>query len=681
MNAPERTASVDPLLQPFQLKGLTLRNRIMSTSHACGLEENGGMPGETYQRYHVEKAKGGLALTMFGGSSYVSPDSTWASSQLDISNDRIIPYLQSFSEQIHAEGAAIMIQITHLGRRGETNTQNWLPTVGPSVVRETGHRSFPREMDRHDIDRIVKQFGDAAVRAVDGGLDGLETMTAGHLIGQFFSPITNMRTDGFGGSTENRCRFGLMVHEEIRRRVGDTFVIGMRYLIDETLKGGLDFEECVKIAEIFEAAGTVDFFNANYGRLDTELTLATDCMPGLASPISPWLEKAGAFKRAVNLPVFHAAKIVDLASARYAIREGLLDMVAMTRAHIADPHIVNKIMRGEEDRIRPCVGASHCMSDARPTCLHNAATARERFWPQVISRSDVPRKKHVVIGAGPAGLEAARIGAERGHEVVLFEASDVPGGQMRMAAAASWRGDLQSIIDWRVSEIERLGVDVRLNTLADENDILLEKPDVVIVASGGVPDLDWLDGNAHCTSVWDIVSGTAPIAERVVIYDGTGRHPAMTAMDRCIDAGADIQLVLLDDRPGTEMGYAERVMWKKRIAEVGIVPATDTRLQRIEKDGNELTAVFNNDLTGREIKLTAPQIIVEHGTVPADDAFHALRAQSRNDGVMDNDALIAGRSQPHADGEGFVLYRIGDAASSRNAAAAMYDALRLCSLL
>ena len=242
------TPSNDPLLQPFQLKHLTLKNRVMSTSHACGLEEDGGMPGDTYQRYHQEKARGGLALTMFGGSSYVAEDSTWASGQLNLGTDRVVPYLQSFAERIHGEGAAIMIQISHLGRRGETNTQNWLPTMAPSVVRETGHRSFPKEMDRHDIDRVVTAFGDAALRCKEGGLDGLETMTAGHLIGQFFSPITNKRTDDFGGSLENRCRFGLMVHEEIRRRVGDQFIVGMRYLIDETMAGGLSFDDCLEIA-------------------------------------------------------------------------------------------------------------------------------------------------------------------------------------------------------------------------------------------------------------------------------------------------------------------------------------------------------------------------------------------------------------------------------------------------
>ena len=327
----------DPLFEPLVIKGMTLKNRIMSTSHACGLEEDGGMPSELYQRYHEEKARGGLGLTMFGGSAYIQPDSTWSSGQLNMSEDRIIPYLQQFSERIHKQGAGIMMQLSHLGRRGVSNTQNWLPTIAPSMVRETGHRSFPKAMDQHDIDRVVRAFGDAAYRAKQGGLNGIETMVGGHLIGQFLSPITNHRTDEYGGSLQNRCRFGLMVHEEIRRRTGDDFIVGMRLQVDETLDEGLSFDDCVEIALTFERGGLVDFFNANYGRIDTEVKLLTDCMPGMASPLAPWLQHAGNFKKAVSLPVFHAARITDLATARYAISEGLLDMVAMTRAQIADP--------------------------------------------------------------------------------------------------------------------------------------------------------------------------------------------------------------------------------------------------------------------------------------------------------------------------------------------------------
>jgi 2,4-dienoyl-CoA reductase-like NADH-dependent reductase (Old Yellow Enzyme family) len=672
------TSRSDPLFEPLRLKRLTLRNRIMSTSHACGLGDENHMPGEAYQLYHLEKARGGLALTMFGGSSYVAKDSLWATGQLNISTDAIIPYLLQFSERVHAEGAAIMIQITHLGRRAETNTQNWLSAIAPSVVREIGHRSIPREMDRHDIDRVVKSFGDAALRAKEGGLDGLETMTHGHLIGQFFSPVTNKRTDGFGGSLANRCRFGLLVHNEIRRRVGDDFIVGMRLGIDESAIGGSDFEECVEIARIFEAEGLLDFLNANYGRIDTELALANECMPGMAMPNAPWLERAGAFKREVRLPVFHAAKITDIATARYAIREGLLDMVAMTRAHIADPHIANKIARGEEHRIRPCVGASHCMGDQRPTCLHNPASGRERYWPHTIDRTEGPIRKIVVVGGGPAGLEAARICAERGHAVVLFEAAGALGGQLRLAEKASWRRDLASIVDWRATELEALGVDVRLNVYAEPEDVTSQEPKVVIIATGGIPDLGWLEGAEQCTSAWDIIGGSAQLGDRIVLYDGTGRHTAPIVAEQAMQAGKSLSYIMLDDVPAKELGYAERVIWKKRFAQAGIAPRGDYGLRSIEPSGNALVANFVHELTGQPLRLEADTIVVENGTHPADDIFHDLRGLSVNDGVADPDALLQGVSQPALDEEGFALFRIGDAVSSRNVAAAMFDALRLC---
>lgn len=682
-NAPPEQSSRDPLLQPFRLKGLVLKNRVMSTSHACGLEE-GGLPKEAYQRYHEEKARGGIALTMFGGSSNVAPDSPSVFRQLYVGDDAIVPHLQAFSERIHAHGAALMCQITHLGRRGEPYAGNWLPTIAPSPLRETLHRSFPKEMDAHDIDRVVRAYGAAAKRCQEGGLDGIETLCGAHLIGQFLSPVTNQRTDRFGGSLENRCRFGLMVHEEIRRRVGDDFIVGIRFVVDEGegggAGGGLSFDDCIGIAKIFEASGHIDFFNAIYGRMDTEISLAVDNMPGMASPLAPWLEPVGAFKREVGLPVFHAARIADIATARHAIREGLLDMVAMTRAHIADPHIVAKLRQGAEERIRPCVGATHCMSPHRPTCLHNAATGREGALPHAIPRAGRAGRKVVVVGGGPAGLEAARVAAERGHRVVLFEAAAELGGQVLIGARASWRKDLRGVVDWRAGELARLGVAVRLNGFAEEADVLREAPDVVIVATGGVPDLDWLDGAAHCATVWDVVTGNLPLGDDVIVYDGTGRHPAPHCAEHLALAGGRVSLVSIDGFLAAELTYAERAIWKRRGYELAIDMTFDHRLVRVARDGNRLTARFRNETTGAAIERTADQVVVEHGTLPADALFHALRGQSANDGVTDIDALLNGRPQPKA-ADGFELHRIGDAVASRNIAAAVLDALRLCRVL
>jgi 2,4-dienoyl-CoA reductase-like NADH-dependent reductase (Old Yellow Enzyme family) len=677
VNSPVSAAKNDPLLQPLRIKHLTLKNRIMSTSHACGLEE-GGMPTERYQAYHEEKAKGGIALTMFGGSSNVAPDSPNIFRQLNVGDDRIIPHLQRFSERIHRHGARLMVQITHLGRRGEPYASNWLPTIAPSPLRETLHRSFPKEMDEHDIQRVVKAYGAAAKRCQEGGLDGIETLTGGHLIGQFLSPKTNKRTDKYGGSLENRCRFGLMVHEEIRRQTGDKFLVGLRYVVDEGMPGGLTADECLAIAKVFERSGLIDFFNAIYGRMDTEIGLAVDNMPGMASPIAPWLKPVGAFKREVGLPVFHAARISDIATARHAIREGLLDMVAMTRAHIADPYIVAKLASGRESEIRPCVGATHCQSPYRPHCLHNPSTGREGELPHIISRSPKAGRRIVVVGGGPAGLEAARVSAERGHDVVLFEAGDRLGGQVLAAARASWRKDLIGIVDWRKQELERLGVEVRLNTLAA--DVLALSPDVVIIATGGTPDLDWIDGSEHVTSVWDVLDGAAPVASEVIVYDGTGRHPAPQAAELAAAKGSEVTLISLDGQLAMELTYAERVIWKKKIYELGVATMFDHQLERVERRGNRLIGHFRNIVSGGLLERSAEQIIVEHGTLPADGLYQDLRRQSVNDGVTDIDALLALAPQPRTinPSGAFELYRIGDAVASRNVHAAVLDALRLC---
>jgi len=412
----------DPLMSPLKIRGITLKNRIFSTSHAIRFGRD-GLPQERYQLYHEEKAKGGIALTMFGGSSNVSPDSGAVFGGLSLYHDGAIRHLREFADRIHRHDTAIMVQLTHLGGRSHWRTDGWLPIVGPSRFREPAHRGFAKEIEKHDIDRIVKEFGDTTARCREAGLDGVELHVHHHLVGQFWSPLMNRRTDEYGGSVENRARFGLRVLEEMRRRAGDDFLISMRMAVGEGDDGGMSDEDYLEMGRIHERSGLVDFFNLTYGRIDTSIGLSR-YMPGMALGLAPQLKFVAAFKQHVGLPVFHAARLNDLATARFAISEGLIDMVGMTRAHIADPHIVRKIHERREDEIRPCVGATYCSWHG--SCIHNASIGREKTLPHLIAKADRFRRV-TIVGAGPGGLEAARVCAERGHEVTILEAAPKAG--------------------------------------------------------------------------------------------------------------------------------------------------------------------------------------------------------------------------------------------------------------
>ncbi|MBV1704743.1 MAG: N-methylproline demethylase, partial [Hyphomicrobiales bacterium] len=348
----------DPLLRPYRLKHLTLRNRVMLTSHEPAYAED-GMPKARYRAYHVERAKGGVALTMTAGSASVSRDSPPAFDNLLVYKDEVVPWIRELTDAVHGHGAAAMIQITHLGRRTRWDKGDWLPVVSASHRREAAHRTFPKRVEDWDVARIVKDYADAAERMKAGGMDGIELEAYGHLIDQFWSPLTNDLDPPWGGAKlEDRMRFGFETLKAIRARVGADFVVGVRFVADETLEGGLTRQDGFEIARRLKASGLVDFLNVIRGHIDTDPGL-TEVIPLQGMPASPHLDFAGEIRAATAFPTFHAARIADVATARHAIAEGKVDMVGMTRAHIADPHVMRKVIEGREDDIRPCVGATY----------------------------------------------------------------------------------------------------------------------------------------------------------------------------------------------------------------------------------------------------------------------------------------------------------------------------------
>ena len=676
-------SSVDPLLQPFQLKNLTLKNRIMSTCHEPAYAEE-GKPKLRYQLYLEEKAKGGVALNMFGGSANVAPDSPSVFGQLYLGDDSIIPYFQQVAERSHRHGAASICQITHMGRRTVWNAEHWLPTIAPSCVREPAHRSFPKEMEMADIKRVVKAYAAAARRCRDGGLDGVEVLASSHLLDSFWTPLVNRRTDQYGGSLQNRMRFSLEVFEEIRKEVGDDFIVGIRMIGDEVAKDGLTQEDCLEIARRLAATELLDYINIVKGNVFTEEALSK-LIPSMGTPSAPHLATAAAIKEVVDLPVFHACRISDVATARYAIKEGLIDMVGMTRAHIADPHIVAKIQRGEEDRIRPCVGAGYCIDGiyehGAAFCIHNAATGREESMPHVIPQSSGPPRKVVVVGAGPAGLEAARVCAERGHNVVLFEASNRVGGQVRIASNVERRQDMIGIVDWRYSEIQRLGVDLRLNSYARPADLLAQDPDVVIIATGGEPNTTFLtEGENLVSTVWDVLSGYAKSAAQVLLFDDNGRHQAASCAEFMAKKGSNVEFVTPDRTMLQDIGGTNYPPYLKIFADHDVTITLNHRLTAVRRVDGQLVARLYNEYNDSTVERTVDQVVVEHGTLPVDELYFAMKEGSLNLGEVDIDDLIAGERQTlsrNPDGT-YQLFRIGDAVASRNVHAAIYDALRLC---
>jgi 2,4-dienoyl-CoA reductase-like NADH-dependent reductase (Old Yellow Enzyme family) len=677
------------LFEPIQLNQLKIRNRIVSTAHAEVYAEN-GVPGERYIRYYEEKARGGVGLAICGGSSPVAKDSPaqWWSS-VNLSRDETMEGLAKLADTMHRHGAKIMIQATHMGRRTAWHGFDWPHLVSPSGVREPVHRGNAKTIEVEEIRRIVQDYAQAARRVKASGLDGIEISAAHqHLIDQFWSPRTNHRTDEYGGSLANRMRFGIEVLTAVREVVGRDFCVGLRMCGDEFHEDGLDHEAFKEIAQAMSETGLIDYLSVIGSGADTHNTLA-NCMPPMALPPEPFVHLAGGIKSVVKIPVMHAQSIRDAQQAERLLASGTVDMVGMTRAQIADPHMVIKIRDGREDQIKQCVGANYCIdrqyNGLDVLCVQNAATSRERTMPHVIAKSTGPKRKVVVVGAGPAGLEAARVARERGHDVVLFEKQAQVGGQVNLAAKAPKREQMAGIIRWFDLETARLGVDRRLNTEADVSMVMDERPDIVVLATGGLPHVDqtpeWGAAEGLSVSSWDILSGRVAPQGNVLVYDVVSTHAGSGVADFIASRGHLVEIVTPDVKIADDTGGTTFPIFYRRLYAQGVVLTPNYWMDRVYREGDKLVAVLRNEYTEVQEERVVDQVVIENGIRPNEALYWKLKERSVNRGQTDIDTLYAAQPQPVLSqqlGNGnFALFRIGDAVSMHNIHAAIYDALRL----
>lgn len=642
---------VEMLFEPIMIGKMELKNRILLAAMVSNFSTEDGFVTERLKSYHANIARGGCALNVTE-ASYVSLEGKRISNGLGAYDDKLIPGLRELAEAVHNEGGRIAMQIFHGGRECASEITGLQP-IGPSSVPSryraiTKKSELPHEMSLEEIEAMISKFGDAGRRVREADFDAVEIHGAhGYLITQFLSPDSNKRTDGYGGDVTARSRFLVEIIRDVKKKTGSDFPVLVKLNINDHVEGGITPDEAKVTAQLVAEEGA-DAIIASVGIHGSRPYMM---IPPMSVPTYVNVHLAEMIKGLVNVPVATVGRIIEPLRAAQAIEEGKADLVALGRGLLSDPEWPKKAMEGRFDDIRECIGCNQgCIDNCHKmkpiTCLQNPVIGREKELE--LRKAEKP-KRVTIIGGGPAGLEAARVCAERNHQVTLYERESELGGQIRIGQVPPSRAELGKTADYLIRQVKKLGVHLELG-----KDITVEMvagldADAVVIATGSIPltpDIDGVEAK-HVTYAADVLAGKVSVGQRAVVV-GAGLVGLETA-DYLAEQGKDVIIFEMMDTIASDTGNANRIYFEDRFSEKNVEIILDAEVTGIDEDG---IVYVQRDWTRKLISVDTVVLAT---------------------GVVANDALLKAMGA-----KGTVEYfAIGDCAGTRNAMDAIYEGSKI----
>jgi mycofactocin system FadH/OYE family oxidoreductase 2 len=639
------------LFSPLKIGSVTVKNRVVFSAHMTN-NGAGGVVTDKHIAYYTERAKGGAGLIITEEQS-VHPTDRAYEKLIDAFDRRVIHGYKKLTDSVHVYGTKIFAQINHNGSQGNS-TYSRMAVWGPSAIPDPIFREIPKQMEKEDIRQVVEGYAIVARHVREGGFDGAE-LQASHssLIRQFLSPATNKRNDEYGGSLENRMRYVIELIDAIREAVGRDFTLGIRLCGDELIPGGITLEQTLEIARKLEETGKIDYINTSIGNFHNLFMVEGS----MHVPLGYATYMASAIRKVVNIPVFTAGRINDPVQAEQLLAEGHADMIGVVRGQICDPEFTIKAQQGRLNDIRKCIACNqYCVGrmglNRFLSCIQNPGAGNEKQYGIDTLQSCSTRKRVMVVGGGPAGLEAAKIAAERGHDVTIYEREQALGGTVGLFTKIPNRAEFGDHIRNQLNQLEKLDVRIKLGVDVTADLVMRENPDTVVIATGGkkgYPPFAVSEDAIPLGDTRDVLHNRLTLGKKVVLIDFTGGQPATSVAEFLIDNGHEVELLTAALYAGADLGPTQDLpLWYDRVLSKGITITSNV----VVKDVGKKITVFNH-YSGAEWQIEADSVVYATMGMPDSDLYFALKGKVKE------------------------LYRIGDCLAPRRVEHAVLDGHRI----